>query len=116
MEYPRKPTKETQSSKPVRVLLVEPLATVRAGLKVLLESQPYLSVLGAVGNRNDALCLATEQQPDLILIDLEICESTHSNFVAELANAAGKCKILILASEKDERAFSRAVIDGAIGV
>jgi len=115
-EFSRKPGKEMQSAKPVRILLVEPVATVRAGLRVLLEGQPYLSVLGAVGNRNDALCLAAEQQPDLILIDLDTCESTHSNFVADLANAAGKCKILILASEKDDGAFNRAVIGGAIGI
>ena len=115
-EYPHKSGKETHTSKPVRVLLVEPLATVRAGLKVLLESQPYLSVLGAVGNRSDALSKAAEQQPDVILIDLEICQSTHTNFVSELMNAAGKCKILILASEKDEGAFNRAVVDGAIGI
>jgi len=115
-EYSRKPDKEAQASNPVRVLLVEPLATVRAGLKVLLESQTYLSVVGAVGNRNDAICVAAEQHPDLILIDLETCESTHSNFVSELANAAGNCKALILASEKDDGAFKRAILDGAIGI
>jgi DNA-binding NarL/FixJ family response regulator len=115
-EYQRNPGKDPQSAKPIRVLLVEPLATVRAGLKVLLDSQPYLSVLDAVGNREEALRIAAEQQPDLILIDLESCESSRTNFVAELSKAAGKCRILILASEKDEGAFKRAVTDGAIGI
>ncbi|HZS48344.1 MAG TPA: response regulator transcription factor [Blastocatellia bacterium] len=115
-EYPRSPVKESQTLKPVRVLLIEPLVSVRAGLKVLLENQPFLSVLGAVGNRQEALAIAAEQKPELALIDMDMLYSGESHFIADLLHVADRCKVLVLASEKDDAAFQRAVKDGAIGI
>jgi len=115
-EFSRATDKEPTTIKPVRVLLIEPLASVRAGLKVLLENQPYLSVLGAVGNRNDALAIAAEQHPDLVLVDIDTIDSGQTHLIAELLSVSERCKVLILASDKDDGAYKRAISCGAIGV
>ncbi|HZS44475.1 MAG TPA: response regulator, partial [Blastocatellia bacterium] len=101
--------REPQSASPVRILLIEPLATVRAGLQVLLENQSFLSLVGAVGSRRDGLAIAAQEQPNLILIDMDLVDSCGLELIPELLAAAENARVLILAGENDEAAYQRVV-------
>jgi len=70
MHTPSAPSGHTTPS--LRVLLVEDHAIVRAGVRMLLESEPGLTVVGEATTIAEALALATREQPALILLDLDL--------------------------------------------
>ncbi|HZS48389.1 MAG TPA: response regulator transcription factor, partial [Blastocatellia bacterium] len=115
-ESPLITRREPQSASPVRILLIEPLATVRAGLQVLLENQSFLSLVGAVGSRRDGLAIAAQEHPNLILVDMDLVDSCGLELIPELLAAAENARVLILAGENDEAAYQRVVTYGAIGI
>jgi len=61
----------TQPSQ-IRVLIADDQAMVRAGLATLLDSQPGLSVVGQAGDGQEAVLLARELKPDVVLMDIRM--------------------------------------------
>ena len=59
-------------SQPIRVVLVDDHAVVRAGLRMLIESRPGIIVVGKAGNGAEALAVVTRTQPDIIVLDLDL--------------------------------------------
>ena len=68
----------TPATKPIRILLIDDHAVVRSGLRLLIETQPGLEVVGEAGNRDDALAIAASVLPDIILLDIDLTASTAS--------------------------------------
>ncbi len=56
----------------ITLLLVDDLPTVRAGLKLRLSLEPDIRVVGEAGNGREAIALARQLQPDVILMDLHM--------------------------------------------
>jgi DNA-binding NarL/FixJ family response regulator len=56
----------------IRVLIADDQAVVRAGLAMLLDSQPGLTVVGQAGNGQEAVLLARELTPDVVLMDIRM--------------------------------------------
>jgi DNA-binding NarL/FixJ family response regulator len=56
----------------IRVVIADDQALVRAGLATLLDSQPGLSVVGQAGNGLEAVQLAREARPDVVLMDVRM--------------------------------------------
>jgi two-component system nitrate/nitrite response regulator NarL len=103
-------------SKPIRVLLIDDHAVVRSGLRMLVESCAGLRVAGEAANRAEALALAKREQPDVILLDLDMNNDNGLNFLPQLLTAAGRARVLILTGVRDPEAYSRAIRLGASGL
>jgi len=103
------------SSKPVRVLLVDDHAMVRAGLRACLTTASGVEVVGEASSGSEALTVAKVSNPELVLIDISMKDMDGFQLTAEIARLHPSIRILIL-SMHDKAAFMRRARDaGAHG-
>ena len=58
----------------IRLLIADDHLIVRQGLRLILETEPGFELIGEAGDGAEAVELATELQPDVILMDLQMPE------------------------------------------
>jgi DNA-binding NarL/FixJ family response regulator len=100
----------------IRVLLIEDHAVVRAGLRLLIESRLGLTVVGEAANHAVALALAAREQPDIILLDLDLGAENGLDLLPGLRAAAGQARVLILTGVRDVEEHRRAIRHGVMGL
>lgn len=98
-----------------RILLADDHAVLRAGLRLLLNSQPDLAVVGEAASGLEALDLAAAQQPDLILLDLSMPGLDGLEALPQLRRRAPQARILILTMHEDPQYLRQALKYGAAG-
>ncbi len=101
----------------IRVLVVDDQHLVRAGFQVLIDSAPDCEVVGEAENGLEAIALATEHRPDVVLMDIRMPEldgiEATRRIVADEANA--DTHVLVLTTfDLDEYVFE-ALRAGASG-
>ena len=101
---------------PIRILIIEDHTIVRAALHMLLENSPGLRVVGETANRSEALSLAACEQPDVILLDLDLGDSSGLDLLPELLAVASSARVLILTGVHDPELHRQAVRLGAVGL
>lgn len=102
--------------KPIRIVVVDDHVIVRAGLRMLIENHDGLTVVGEAGSRIEALSVTETQQPDIILLDLDIGGESGLDFLRELLGVAPQTRVLVLTGVRDPEAHKRAVHLGAMGL
>src|SRR6266852_2208973 len=100
----------------IRVLIVDDHGIVRAGLRMLLESQPGITVVGEAATCAEALALATGAQPDVIVLDLDLGGENAVESIPALLQAAREARILVLTGVRDPEAHRQAIRQGAMGL
>ena len=100
----------------IRILLVDHHAIVRAGLRLLLEAQPDFSVVAEGARREEAVQLARAEQPDIILLDIDLGEENGIEFLPELLDVTAHARVILLTGVKDAGEHRRGVRAGAMGV
>lgn len=99
----------------IRVLVVDDHPVVREGLVAVLEDHPDLQVIGAVGSAEEALTLAAQARPDVVLLDLELPGMNGVDAIPRLVASAPDARVIILtAYDTDERVLG-AINAGAQG-
>ena len=83
---------------------------------MLIESRSGLKVVGEAGNRAEALTVAAREQPDIILLDLDLRGVNALDFLPELFTAAEDARVIILTAVHDPEAYHRAMLLGAMGL
>jgi two-component system response regulator NreC len=99
----------------IKVLLADDHAILRAGLRLLLGAQPDLIVIGEADNGSEALALAAQNRPDLIVLDLSMPGLGGLEALPVLRKVAPAAKILILTMHDDEGYLRQALGAGASG-
>jgi two-component system, NarL family, response regulator NreC len=97
----------------VRVLLADDHAIVRRGLKSLLESEPGLTVVAEAGDGLEALRLAAELQPDLVVLDIAMPLLNGIEVAARLQSMERPPQVVVLSMHNDESYILRALASGA---
>jgi DNA-binding NarL/FixJ family response regulator len=97
-------TSEPQSR--IRVLLADDHAVIRAGTRRILEDEPDLQVVGEAGDGQEAVALAVETSPNVILLDINMPNVDGIAASSELRRTVPSAKLLILTAYA-HRAFVR---------
>jgi len=100
----------------VRVLIVDDHGIMRAGLRMLLESQAGIMVVGEASSCADALALATCTQPDVIVLDLDLGGENAVESIPTLLRTAPETRILVLTGVRDPEVHRQAIRHGALGL
>jgi DNA-binding NarL/FixJ family response regulator len=103
-------------SKPIRVILIDDHSVVRTGLRLIIEGSPGMAIVGEAANRQDALAIAEREQPDIILLDLDLGNESGIEIISELISAAGNARIIILTGTRDPELHRKAILLGAMGL
>lgn len=98
------------------VLIVDDHGIVRAGLRMLLESQPGIAVVAEATTRAEALTAAAREHPDVVVLDLDLGREIVLDRIPELLAVTQEARILILTGVRDPDIHRRAVSLGAIGL
>jgi DNA-binding NarL/FixJ family response regulator len=102
-------------SQPIRIVLADDHAILRAGLKLLLSAQPGWQVVGEAQNGQEALELTPQLQPDVLLLDLNMPILDGISAIPSIKAAAPKTAILILTMHDDGDYLQKAIQAGANG-
>jgi two-component system nitrate/nitrite response regulator NarL len=100
----------------IKVLLVDDHAVVRAGLRLLIKAEPRFDVVGDAGNCEEAIAAATETQPDVILLDIDLDGENALNIIPELLNTAASARVLVLTGMNDSQMNEDSLRAGAMGL
>jgi two-component system response regulator NreC len=99
----------------LRVLIVDDHAVVRAGIRLLLDSQQDILVVGEASNGAEAVAKARELAPDIVLMDVAMAGMSGLEATREIRQANPEARILMLTMHDDEEYFFQAVSLGASG-
>jgi DNA-binding NarL/FixJ family response regulator len=102
-------------AQPVRVVIADGQALVRAGFRVLLEDQRGVSVVGEADSGEEAVALAHDLRPDVVLIDVAVPGLDSVEATRKILTEPGPAVMLMTGSESDERIFA-ALRAGASGL
>lgn len=100
----------------IKILIADDHTVVRKGLKALLSSERYgIEVIGEARNGEEAVQMALELKPDVILMDLVMPVKSGIDAIAEIRQAQGEARILVLTSFADDENVKKAIKAGASG-
>lgn len=105
---------------PIRVVLVDDQALFRAGIRMLVSSQPDLEFVGEAGDGQEGVAVAAEARPDVILMDVRMpvmdgIESSRRILEAAAARGGKPPRIIVLTTFDLDEAAARAIRGGASG-
>lgn len=99
----------------IRVLIADDQALVRSGFRMILEARDDLTVVGEAENGEEAIRLAGETRPDVILMDVRMPGTDGVAATARLTGAENPPKIIILTTYDLEEPLYAALRAGASG-
>ena len=99
----------------IRVLLVDDHAVVRTGLKMLLNGQEDLEIVGEAGSAAEALAETERVQPTVILMDIGLPDKTGIEATREIKAKFANVNIVALTIHEDEEYFFQMLNAGASG-
>ena len=101
---------------PIAILLVDDQPAMLWGLEMLIAGEsPRMAVVGKAADRDAALRIAAQAQPDVILLDVDLAGESSLDFLPELLCLC-TARVLIFTGMQDHALHARALRDGACGV
>ena len=100
----------------IRIALVDDHVVVRSGLRLLVESRSGWSVVAEASGTDEAVSAAAREQPDVILLDLDLGTGSGLDCLPRLREVAPAARVLILTGLRDTELHQQAVRLGAAGV
>jgi two-component system response regulator NreC len=99
----------------INVVLVDDHAVVRSGLRLLLDRQDDIEVVGEAGNAKDAIFRARALRPHVILLDVVMPGESGIDVLPKLLKESPDTKVLVLSMQDDPSYVREAFAAGASG-
>ncbi|MGE3807131.1 MAG: response regulator [Gemmataceae bacterium] len=101
--------------KPIRVLIVDDHALVRAGIRSLLKELTSVEVIGEASNGREALTMLETHHPDVVLMDIMMPELNGLDATARICAAHPRIRVIILSMNATEEYVLQSLRAGAAG-
>lgn len=101
--------------RPIRVLIADDHALVRAGIRALVEKIEGVVVVGEAGKGSEALELVEEHRPDLMLVDLTMPDGGGFEVLAHVSKQFPEIRVIVLTVHEAGEYAIRAFREGAAG-
>lgn len=112
---PRTDGAATEPTAPARILLADDHALVRRGVRMILESQPDLTVVGEVGDGFEALEWLKAHEADLVILDVAMPGMTGLQAAQAISQTPNPPPLLLLSMHDNEQYFFESLRVGASG-
>jgi two-component system response regulator NreC len=99
----------------IRLLLVDDHEVVRTGLRMLLENESFVEIVGEVGTAKEAIDSVSEVRPDVILMDISLPDRTGIEAAQEIKKKYPEAAIVALTIHEDKEYFFKMLDAGASG-
>lgn len=99
----------------IRVLLADDHAVLRAGLRVLLNSESDITVVGEAGNGHEALEQIAKLKPDIVVLDLMMPETKGLDIIEQITEIHSQTRILVLTMHDDTQYIRHVMQSGGAG-
>lgn len=103
------------SEKQIRVLIADDHDIVRAGIRMLLDAQPNMVVIGEASNGKEVVEMANSMQPDVILMDISMPDASGIEATREIKQTNSEVEIVGLTMHAEDRYFFQLLQAGASG-
>ena len=100
---------------PIRILLADDHALVRAGIRSLLEKIPNVEVVGEASTGRQALEMAKTRLPNLVFMDIAMAELAGLEALPRITKDFPGVRVIILSAHANEEYVIRALRSGAAG-
>ena len=97
----------------ITVVLADDHRVVRSGLRLLLQGEPDISVIGEVGDADAALTMVGARKPDVLVLDLNMPGRTSLSAIPEVAAACERTRVVVLTMQDDPVFAREAMQKGA---
>jgi len=101
---------------PIRILILDNHVLVRAGLRLIIEKQTGMEVVGEAGNLISSLEAVSSTKPDIILFEINLDEQTNTDLIPQIIKANEKSRLIMVTGVNDPKMIQRAVEAGVAGV
>lgn len=102
-------------SKKIRILLADDHVMVRQGFRMILAAQPDMEIAGEAGNGREAVELAMELKPDVVVMDVAMPELNGIEATRRIAASLPRTRVLALSMYKDSVYVREILRAGARG-
>lgn len=100
----------------IRILIADDHSIFRDGLRRLLEAEPQLRVVGEAADGGEAVALAKQLQPDILLLDLAMPRVPGLEALREMSKASSPVRTILLTASAERAQILEALQLGARGV
>ena len=100
---------------PIRVLLADDHTLIRAGLRMVVVSQPDFTVVGEASDGREAVALAEQLKPDVVVMDIGMPSLNGIEACRQIHDSLPGSQVIMLSMHSDEGYVLRALKAGAKG-
>ncbi len=100
---------------PIRVLIADDHAVLRAGLRMLLDAEPDIEVVGEARDGLEVLARVRDLAPDILLLDLAMPRMGGLEVLERIREASPRTRVLILTMHEEEEYLQKALRAGSAG-
>jgi DNA-binding NarL/FixJ family response regulator len=101
---------------PIRIVLLDNHALVRAGLASIIGNKSNMLVVGEAGSLTEGLQIIATSKPDIVLLELNLTEISSLDVISSLLRASDHSRLILVTGTSNPLIIQQAIEEGVVGV